>query len=188
MKMKLLSVILVMVWAPASFSQSVAPGTLELGGSLGFVSMSDDLYEIDGDSFTSISIQPRASYFVSQGLGLGLVFDYLKMGYDSANDITIFGFGPALTYYFWPEGQRTAPFIGASYVYEKTTSEGDQTMTTVELTAGVAIALAEHFALKIGAFYAMDETEYEADGWDLGDIEISGKRIGVNVGFAGFLF
>lgn len=87
-------------------AQSIGKGAIQLGGTVGFSSMTDKpVGGITKDS-TSLSIAPSASYFItddiSVGLGIGFISSTIKNtfgGSTSEVNATGFGFSPKVSYY-----------------------------------------------------------------------------------------
>ncbi|HEY5751485.1 MAG TPA: autotransporter outer membrane beta-barrel domain-containing protein [Chryseolinea sp.] len=102
-------------------------GSFLLGGSLGFSQSTDEItynFINEGDvSFefksTSLTLRPNVSYFVIDGLALGLItpFSYssAKMGEQKISGIT-YAIGPVVRYYFLL-GSQWAIFPEVSYSY-----------------------------------------------------------------------
>jgi len=122
----------------------IKKGNWMVGGSLGSMG-----YSFEGKSF-NINVNPRAGYFVSDGVAIGLS---LNGGYQSvkdAKDDWTYGVAPFIRYFF-PEGSSaTGRFFGQGEVGIAGANNGSD----VTLAAGVGLGYA-HFITRSVALEAV---------------------------------
>jgi hypothetical protein len=163
-------------------------GAVAIGGTAEFVSMSGDAYEnAEGDGFTRFAINPEVGYFVIPNLEIGLM---LEIANETQGDykMNAFGIGPFAGYYFLDENSTVNPYLGAAFIYGSITQDwgsGDSTTTTTGFmfTGGALYRLVDHYGIRAGLFYRMDNLDN--DDWDESQ---SGGIFGIQIGFSGFIY
>ncbi|MCL4641542.1 MULTISPECIES: hypothetical protein [Olivibacter] len=122
----------------------IQKGNWMVGGSLGSMG-----YSFEGESF-NVNINPRAGYFVSDGIAIGLA---LNGGYGSVKDDEdnwTYGIAPFVRYFF-PEGSSaTGRFFGQGEVGIAGANKGSD----VTFAAGVGLGYA-HFITRSVALEAV---------------------------------
>jgi hypothetical protein len=185
-RLVVLTTIMLLVLAATAMAANspIDKGSVILGGSASFSSMSGDLYKVGDNSTTLILLSPSVGYFVSPGLELGakIVFSSISIGGSSASSFT---FGPEVGYYFG-SGTR-AEVKGSVYPYLKgffllNSSEGDK-MTTFGGKGGINYMLSNAVALDAGASFQSDS--YKPDG---ATSSVSGSVMTIGVGVTAFIF
>ena len=184
MRRSILSLALVLFPAAlAAQGGPIDPGSIVLGGSVSFTSSGGDLYEnAEGDRATTITINPRALFFVMRGLAVGgdvLISTSSQGDFDS----TTLGIGPAAYYFFGGPNARIYPFIGASVGYAKVSVEDfDGSGLVYGPTAGVAFLLSESVALTTAATYRMENVSIDEI-----DEDVDGNVFSIDVGIQAFM-
>lgn len=184
MRRSILSLALVLIPAAlAAQGGPIDPGSIVLGGSISFSNAGGDLYEnADGDGVTTLTVNPRALFFVKRGLAVGgeLVVSRTSQG---DFEITTLGIGPAVYYFFGASGARYYPFVGATLAYTETSSDAfDASGLAFGGTAGIAYMLSESIAVTTALSYQVEELEI--DGFDESE---DGNRLSLDVGIEAFL-
>jgi hypothetical protein len=124
----------------------------------------------------------HVQYFIYPGFSVGgkINFDSWARSSHTWNALAI---GPAMTYYFHDRESNNWPFVGAS-ILVRTERDDDSKESTIQLNAGMTIKMVDHFGLKAQFFYNIDRIK---EGWG-GDRGESGKLLGLELGFSGFLY
>lgn len=172
-------------FAPAAaFAQQHATdqGAMQLSGSASFTSSGSDG---GGDRTTVINLNPRFAYFIRPGLSIGaeVTLGRLSRGDNSS---TVFGIGPAASYYFGGADSRTKPYLTGAVQWQKTSdesgsSEADRTSTGYGVGAGLLHLLSSSVGITTELFYRSTTVEF-----DFGDA--SSDTYGLAVGVAAFIF
>jgi len=151
----------------------IRQGNWMVGGSLGSMG-----YSFEGESF-NININPRAGYFVSDGIAVGLS---LQGGFQSVkdyDDIWTYGVAPFVRYFF-PEGSSaTGRFFGQAEVGIAGASGGSD----ATLAAGVSVGYA-HFITRSVALEAAVGYNYSKAATANATAQ---NGLGFNVGFQIYL-
>lgn len=178
----------------SNFQSAISKGKLSISGgtNLSFTSMTnevsinseffDDKIESDINQF---SFQPSVSYFVADGLAIGLTMEYestKQEGDDSEQKESSLLAGPIITYYFGTSNIK--PFIHGEYVFGNETYEydGDESsykMAGWALGGGVAFFINQHISLDFGIGYANISGDMENSPYDM---ESTNKGVTVNGG------
>lgn len=118
MKKVLISTLTLLITSALVFSQGPIDKNSNLVmGSIGYMSMSGDLYEDDGKGITMLTLGTEYYRFVIDQLGLGL-----KLAYNSTNmydEIKSSGLniGPSATYFFKLANPNLIPFVNAAFTF-----------------------------------------------------------------------
>lgn len=122
----------------------VQKGNWMVGGSLGSMG-----YSFEGKSF-NVNINPRAGYFVSDGIAVGLSLNGGFQSVKEGDDIWTYGVAPFVRYFF-PEGSSaTGRFFGQGEVGIAGANNGSD----VTFAAGVGLGYA-HFITRSVALEAV---------------------------------
>ncbi len=154
--------------------EPIRQGNWMVGGSLGSIG-----YSFEGESF-NININPRAGYFVSDGVAIGLSLRGGFQSYpgDTQNDWN-YGIAPFVRYFF-PEGSSsTGRFFGQADVG----IAGARGGSDVDFAAGVGLGYA-HFITRSVALEAILGYNYTKAGAANSTAQ---NGLGVNLGFQIYL-
>jgi len=178
----------------SSQSFPIDKGSKLISGSFAFTSAGGDLYNNSKDEReTVILLNGSFGYFVSQGFNLGgkILFNRQAQGDYSS---TTWGIGPSLSYFFGDENSKVYPFIGITFIYNKTTvkdkySSGyyTQTMeydydgTNLAFGGGVCYMLSSAVGIFTELNYQIDNMSYEGNS-------VSGNKINLMIGINAFLY
>jgi hypothetical protein len=195
----ILTAIFALLLSGAAFAQGpIDKGSLQLGGGISFQSWGGDLYENgDGDGETDIEFNPFVNYFITNGLAIGGEIQFFSASQGDAK-ASGFGIGPQISYYF-NVGQATEtkgrifPYIGASFTYLSTTSNGgDPTDVDIKFS-GTEIGLFGGADYMLNNYVAVfGQLEYDMHSLKMkepveGDSE-SGTVMQLFTGFTFFLY
>lgn len=187
MKKLLLSLGLAICLTPIAFAQvSTTPqttanvgltpiktGNWMVGGSVGNIG-----YSFEGDAF-NIQLNPRAGYFISDGLALGLQATVgLKAVKDLDNEWN-YGIAPFVRYYFPGGATSSSRFFTQGDIGIAGSSAGDG----VSLALGANVGYA-HFITQTVALEATLGYNYTKSNVNLGD---KATGLGVGIGFQIYL-
>jgi hypothetical protein len=198
--MKALFVVFVFILSVFTFntlySQSypIDKGSKLISGSFAFTSAGGDLYaNSDDERVTTIMLNGSFGYFVSKGFNIGgkLLFNRQSQG---DNSTTTWGVGPSVSYFFGDENSKVYPFIGGTFLYNKTTlkskynygyyeveEEYDYSGTTLAFGGGVCYMLSS----AVGLF---TEINYQIDNVDFEGHSFSGNKVNFMIGINAFLY
>lgn len=127
----------------------IQQGNWMVGGSLGSLG-----YSFEGKSF-NINVNPRAGYFVSDGIAVGASLNGGLITAKNADDVWTYGVAPFVRYYF-PEGaSSTGRFFGQGEVGIAGSSIGK----SADIAFGVGLGYA-HFITKSVALEAVGGYNY----------------------------
>jgi len=193
MKKGLLTTLLILVFAIGAMAQDspIDKGSMVLGGSTYFTSMSGDLYKVGDDSRTYIGFQPEFGYFIAPSILIGLNVNFVSYSRGDVGNTT-FGFGPMLGYYFNMDPAR-GEAKGAIYPYVKgyfnysTYSvkdvDGSDKTTTIGGMGGINFMLSNAVALDLGVQFQSDS--YKPDG---ADESTTGTIMWFGAGISAFIY
>lgn len=121
----------------------IQQGNWIVGGSLGSLG-----YSFEGESF-NININPRAGYFVSDGLAIGLSLNGGLVTYPGDTDnLWTYGVAPFVRYYFPGGASATGRFFGQGEVGIAGSSGGSDVDLAFGLGAGYAHFITQSVALE----------------------------------------
>ncbi|MEW5925134.1 MAG: outer membrane beta-barrel protein [Candidatus Zixiibacteriota bacterium] len=184
-------IVFAMLFAVTAMAQDtpISPGSMMVGGSAYFQSLSGDLYENEaGDSYTEIMVAPNFGYFVAPGLVIGgeLAFSSMKQGDYDASAI---GIGPMIGFYFNVNSARTEvkgsiyPYIKGQFIFLSASfNDSDATQLSLGGGAGINYMISDAVAIDLGLQIFSDS--YEPDGGD----SISGMNMMFGAGIQAFVF
>lgn len=151
----------------------IKAGNWMVGGSLGNIG-----YTFEGKSF-DIQLNPRAGYFISNGLALGA---QATLGLKAVKDLDNewkYGIAPFIRYYFPGGASATGRFFGQGDIGIAGSSAGDG----VSLALGANVGYA-HFITQTVALEAMAGYNYSKANVNVGDKQTG---LGVSLGFQIYL-
>jgi len=155
-------------------------GSLIASGSAGF-----RIYNDDQDWLTNFSFSPNLQYFIIPNLAVGgsIDVDYLTRYYNQGSHSfsrTIFGIGPAITYYIGKAGSRLYPFFHASAYISYLASESgtENWLNSFSFSGGLAFPISKNVALTGEAYYSYGKPK-----------DFPGQHeIGLSFGLATFIY
>ena len=151
----------------------IRKGNWMVGGSLGSMG-----YSFEGKSF-NVNINPRAGYFVSDGIAIGLSLNGGFQSVKHEKDIWTYGVAPFVRYFF-PEGSSsTGRFFGQGEVGIAGASRGSD----VTFAAGVGLGYA-HFITRSVALEAIVGYNYSKANNASANAQ---NGLGFNLGFQIYL-
>lgn len=189
--MKKLTIIALFLILPAFlFAQEYAvdKGSMLVGGSAGFMSLSGDLYEdADEEGSTQFWVSPSVLYFIMPGLGVGADLNFSKYSQGDYSE-TEMGIGPTVAYFIGDANSSMYPFVSATYLFGTETDKYDSqemkhTETSIMFRGGVMFMVAKTTGIGIAGFYDMDSRKHED-----ADEATKGNAFGVSVHIASFIF
>jgi hypothetical protein len=157
-------------------------GSWIVGGHVSFASQRGRQAGMTEPTETVLEIMPNVQYFVVPGLAVG-VEGALARARAGDTTVSLYGGGPALTYYFGRDARAWHPYLGttAQMGWLKSTYEGDSTLTTIGAMGGVLLMLGPGVGLDTRLFHDWQSSR---------DPTTSGGRwttMGLAVGIAAFL-
>ena len=151
----------------------IQKGNWMVGGSIGSLG-----YSFEGESF-NININPRAGYFVSDGIVVGASLNGGLITASDEDNVWTYGISPFIRYYF-PEGSSsTGRFFGQGEVGIAGSSVGDDVSTAFGVGLGYAHFITRTVALEAIAGYNYSKANNSNASAHSG--------IGINVGFQIYL-
>jgi hypothetical protein len=163
-------------------------GSTGIGGSFTYNSKSGDLYEDSrGEGHTIATLATNYQYFFSTMFSMGgnFMFSSFSRGNYTSRTVSI---GPAVTYYFGDRTSKNWPFIGASFLAETVSWDDDSwnennsyKNTTIQMSAGMMFKLVDHYGIRGGLFYNIDQSEFDNEAE-------KGNVFGLRFGFSGFIY
>jgi opacity protein-like surface antigen len=179
------TLVVFLVLVPASvFAQSpISKGTIILNGNLYYSSQSYDNSDI---SYSTLRINPQVGFFIVDNLALNLDLSYEKI--DIGIDISRYGIGPNLRYYF--DLEKYFPFISIGYSFTSSSQDGGdykQTGNQYILGAGISYLITKNVAIEASINYKFDQEDREYPGF-FSDETIKSKIIMLGVGFNFYLY
>ncbi len=125
----------------------IKQGNWMVGGSIGSLG-----YSFEGESF-NIAINPRAGYFISDGVAIGAQAN-LGFATESGSDNEWrYGIAPFVRYYFPGGASATGRFFGQGDIGIGGSSVGDAVSLNLGLNAGYAHFISQTVALEVTAGY-----------------------------------
>ncbi|MGE8292223.1 hypothetical protein D3C87_886710 [compost metagenome] len=153
--------------------EPIRQGNWMVGGSIGSLG-----YSFEGKSFNA-ALQPRAGYFVSDGLAIGAQANLgLRTQKDADNEWT-YGIAPFVRYYFPQGGSSTGRFFGQGDVGISGSSVGKSAALALGANVGYA-----HFITRTVALEATFGYNYSKASINTGT---GASGLGVGVGFQIYL-
>lgn len=155
----LLSLLIVAFLATNSFAQTQkrysSKGCWEIGGTIGFSSITPVANGVSGDAVTSFSLSPIGGYFIMKGVELGAQFLFNTASQQN-NTETTFGFY-AVPAYVFDTKTMAFPYIGGMLGYTSS-SAANVTASGFSwgLLGGVKLNLVGHSLLGIGVNYRQE--------------------------------
>jgi hypothetical protein len=142
---------------PAGRKHFVSRGTVELGGTIGFTSLTPVVGGNTGDNQSIFSLEPMVGYFVIDGLEVGLnpaTLVYASAGSSSVTQVRSFAF----VGYNFQTSTMIVPYLAGLAGYSASISSGGGTTTTHQGfcwggQGGIKVGVAEHANLVIGLQY-----------------------------------
>ena len=120
----------------------IKQGNWMVGGAIGSLG-----YSFEGKSF-NVNLVPRAGYFVSDGLAVGLGADLGLTTYSGGDNLWSYGVAPFVRYYFPKGASATGRFFGQGEVGIAGTSQGSGADLKFGINAGYAHFITESVALE----------------------------------------
>lgn len=151
----------------------IKTGNWMVGGSVGNLG-----YSFESDAF-NIQLNPRAGYFIADGLALGA---QASLGLNAAKDEKNewkYGIAPFVRYYFPRGASATGRFFGHGDIGIAGSSIGKGTSLALGINAGYA-----HFITQTVALEAMAGYNYSKANVNVGD---KASGLGVSLGFQIYL-
>ena len=140
-------------------AQAVGQGVWMLGGNAGFTSTK---FKAADESNTTLFLNPNLGYFIADDLAIGL-----NLNLTSANEVTTFGLGPFVRFYF-----ADAIFAQAGVDL----GLGDNEFTAFQVGVGYSWFLSNGVAVEPMLFYRSHGVDLPGDA---GDFSVIGLSIGV---------
>lgn len=143
--------------------------------------------KLDENNYTSWSLNPSVGLFILNRLAIGTSTNTYFYRSDGMN-ITTYGLGPYMRYYFFPSDKKINLFLQPSFSFSKTKYDYPETTTPIQLNpftqtftiaAGPSYFINEFIALEMTANHVNVNRE---EGSDLKYIEM---RIGLQVHLGG---
>lgn len=125
----------------------IQQGNWIVGGSLGSLG-----YSFEGENF-NISLNPRAGYFVSDGIAIGLGLTGTLATVPDADDIWGYGVAPFIRYYFPQGSSSTGRFFAQGDVGISGSSAGSGASLALGANVGYAHFITNSVALEVSAGY-----------------------------------
>jgi hypothetical protein len=184
------AIVVFAIMTPAGvFGQTHATdrGSILVGGTASFTSSkadSDDGEE--NDRFNSLSIMPRALFFVAPGLALGgqLIFGRSSAGDNSS---TSWGIGPEAADYFGGAETMTHPYLTGHFNYVRTSdNDDDNDLTGRQYGGGIGLLFLISSSVGIDAQAFIRRVQTSLEGFPAADAE--GTIIGLQFGISAFVF
>jgi hypothetical protein len=169
-------------------SYAVDRGSVLIDGQASFTSTGA---EVDGedvdDRVTQLSITPSLQYFILPGLALGGELT-LARAWDDDDSNTVYGIGPAVTYYFGAGERPWYPYLGGSIQFtheERDSDDGpdlpDVSFRTYKGAAGLLFMMSPGVGINAELFYQLASQ-------DTGDLDLERDIYGLAVGVSAFVF
>jgi hypothetical protein len=153
--------------------EPIRQGNWMVGGSIGNIG-----YSFEGDAF-GINVNPRAGYFVSDGLAIGA---QATLGFTAAKDEDNewnYGIAPFVRYYFPGGASASGRFFGQGDIGIAGSSIGSNVSLALGANVGYAHFITQTVALEVMGGYNYSKANVNAGGGQSG--------LGVSVGFQIYL-
>lgn len=195
----------ILLLATAAFAANgpLDKGSMMINGSFFFRSQSGDLWEYDGNSFTTINIgngslgatesyevAPAIGWFVAPGFFFGAQLNYLRYSYGD-NNLHALAIGPAVTYYINSDKTRTEakgalyPLFGAFFTYGSIGNEDDKIADLFQFGAkgGMLYMISNAVGVEFAA-------KFQSDSWKFNGAteRTSGTTIQIGAAIDAFIF
>lgn len=151
----------------------IQKGNWIVGGSLGSLG-----YSFEGENF-NISLNPRAGYFVSDGVAIGLGLVGSLATFPEADNIWGYGVSPFVRYYFPQGSSATGRFFAQGDVGISGSSSGDGASLALGANVGYAHFITSSVALEVTAGYNYSKATVSGSSGQSG--------LGVALGFQVYL-
>lgn len=176
--MKKFYTLLVVCASVTAISAQIHKGSVLLGGTVGFNNVGSD-----GSSVTTVSLAPKAAFFLSNHFALGGEIDLSLVAANGANATTL-DLGPFARYYF--NGSGNARFFGQASVGFESSKVGDfGALNSLSLGVGLGVDFFLNNNVAIEGFLGYQHYQYletdlpiDTDGFNV---------IGLNFGVAAFI-
>ena len=181
--MKTIVVLLILVSASLFAQSPISKGTIILNGNLYYSSQSYDNLDI---SYTTFRINPQVGYFIINNLALDLDLSYEKI--DIGIDISRYGIGPNLSYYF--DFEKFFPFVSIGYSFTSSSQDGNdfkQTGNQYILGAGISYLITKNVAIEASLNYKFDKEDRDYSEF-YSDETLKSKIIMFGIGFNFYLY
>jgi len=159
---------------------SVDQGSVLIGGRANVTSVETDTDGAsDSDRVNQLLVNPTGQYFVTPGLAVGgdVLFSYAS---SDGTNVTRYGIGPAVTYFFGRGERRYYPFVsgsfGVTHARDDTLNEG-RTQTRYRGSGGVLVMLSRNVGITGELFYQRIDND-----------QLQTNAFGLAFGFSAFLF
>ncbi|SEG53285.1 porin family protein [Sphingobacterium lactis] len=155
--------------------EPIKQGNWMVGGSIGSLG-----YSFESESF-NIQVNPRAGYFISDGVAIGAQANLgFRTSDADADNVWGYGIAPFVRYYFPGGASATGRFFGQGDIGIGGSSAGDDVALNLGLNAGYAHFITQTVALEVTAGYNYSKANINAQ---------SDKQsgLGVAVGFQIYL-
>lgn len=146
--------------------EPIKKGNWMIGGSLGNIG-----YSFEGEAF-NIQIQPRAGYFVSDGLAIGA---QANLGFTAVKDIDNewgYGIAPFVRYYFPGGATQSSRFFTQGDIGIAGSSAGNDVSLALGANVGYAHFITQSVALEATLGY----------NYTKANVNLGGKATGLGVG------
>ena len=153
--------------------EPIKQGNWMVGGSVGNLG-----YSFEGKAF-NIQLQPRAGYFVSDGLAIGAQANLGLKAVKDIDNVWNYGIAPFVRYYFPRGASASGRFFGQGDIGIAGSSAGSDVSLAIGINAGYA-----HFITKSVALEAMLGYNYTKANVNLGD---KATGLGIGIGFQIYL-
>ncbi len=129
----------------------IQKGNWMIGGSIGSIG-----YSFESENF-NIAISPKAGYFISDGLAVGLQLDGGFQSVKAADDIWNYGISPFVRYYFPRGASASGRFFAHGNIGIAGSQPGDGAAFAFGLNLGYAHFITKSVALELTAGYNYSE-------------------------------
>lgn len=164
-----------------SAREATKKGSVLISGTASFASQGGELYEFNAERFYRLSLSPSLLYFVMPGFGVGLDFNFSRLG-RAGESLVSTGIGPQAGLFFEING-GVIPFIGGGVSHLSVGSD-DERDWGVGFNLGVGAFIRKgHLAAGIEVNYVFERFKPEGFAG-----AITGNTILVGIGLAGFLY
>jgi len=159
---------------------AVDQGSLLIGGRGSFTSVAtDNDGASESDRVNQLFVNPSGQYFITPGLAVGgdVLFSYAS---DDGSNITRYGIGPSVTYFFGRDERSYYPFVSGSVGVTRFNSGGldeGRTQTRYRSSGGVLVMLSRSVGVTGELFYQHIDND-----------QLQTNAFGLAFGISAFLF
>jgi len=163
-------------------------GSITLGGTASFTSSRAEIEDVSAPRVTSLTLAPRALFFLAPGLAVG---GEAALGHIAADgeSTTTYGLGPAVTYYFGRQQRSWYPFVAGSVHF--THVSGDRQLGSdfrdLRASAGLLFLLSGSVGINSELFVSTSHTTFESPA-TLEELSSDTRAFGLAIGIAAFIF